>query len=115
MGIKAIYPRQNASRLECCHKVYPYLLRDLVIDHPNQAWSIGITHIPIRTDWLYLAAIMDWYSRYVMYYTYRTFAAISKAVSDACTAFSYHFAQQNPILTKTSKMRHIQSRQDLPE
>lgn len=68
MVIKAIYPRQNTSRPDCSNKVYPYLLRDLVIDHPNQVWSIDITYIPIRIDWLYLLAIIDWFSRYVMHW-----------------------------------------------
>ncbi|MBO5567128.1 MAG: IS3 family transposase [Succinivibrio sp.] len=66
MGIQAIYPRQNTSKAEPGHKVYPYLLKDLEIDHPNSVWSIDITYIPVKTDWLYLVAIIDWYSRYVL-------------------------------------------------
>ncbi|OUS34531.1 hypothetical protein A9Q94_15635 [Rhodobacterales bacterium 56_14_T64] len=45
------------------HKIYPYLLRDLTIDRPNQVWCVGITYIPMRRGFLYLVAIMDWYSR----------------------------------------------------
>ncbi len=66
MGIQAIYPRQNTSKPEPGNIVYPYLLKDLNIDHPNQVWSIDITYIPIKTDWLYLVAIIDWFSRYVI-------------------------------------------------
>lgn len=68
MGIQAIYPRQNTSKPNLSNKVYPYLLKDLKIDHPDQVWSIDITYIPIRTDWLYLVAIIDWYSRYVIHW-----------------------------------------------
>ncbi len=66
MGIQAIYPRQNTSKPDPENKVYPYLLKGLVIDHPDQVWSIDITYIPVKTDWLYLVAIIDWYSRYVL-------------------------------------------------
>lgn len=66
MGIQAIYPRQNTSRPAPGHKIFPYLLKGLKIDHPDHVWSIDITYIPVRTDWLYLVAIIDWYSRYVL-------------------------------------------------
>ena len=66
MGIQAIYPRQNTSKPEPANKIYPYLLKGLKIDHPDHVWSIDITYIPIKNDWLYLVAIIDWYSRYVL-------------------------------------------------
>ena len=66
MGIQAIYPRQDTSRPNSENPVYPYLLKGLEITHPNQVWSIDITYIPIRSSWLYLAAIIDWHSRYVV-------------------------------------------------
>ena len=66
MGIQAIYPRQNTSKPEPGNPIYPYLLKGLEIDHPNHVWSIDITYIPIKTDWLYLVAIIDWFSRYVL-------------------------------------------------
>lgn len=68
MGIQAIYPRQNTSKANTENKVYPYLLRGLNIDHPDHVWSIDITYIPIKTDWLYLVAIIDWFSRYVLHW-----------------------------------------------
>ena len=68
MGIQAIYPRQNTSRPAPGNKIYPYLLKGLQIDHPDHVWSIDITYIPIRTGWLYLVAIIDWYSRYVLHW-----------------------------------------------
>ena len=66
MGIRAVYPRPNTSKPNPENKVYPYLLSGLVITRPNQVWSIDITYIPIRQSWLYLVAILDWYSRYVV-------------------------------------------------
>lgn len=66
MGIQAIYPRQNTSKANPANKVYPYLLKGLIIEYPDQVWSIDITYIPIKTDWLYLVAIIDWFSRYVL-------------------------------------------------
>ena len=66
MGIQAVYPRQNTSRQNKANPVYPYLLKGLIIDRPNQVWSIDITYIPIKKSWLYLAAIIDLYSRYVI-------------------------------------------------
>lgn len=68
MGIQAIYPRQNTSKPEPANKVYPYLLKGLKIDHPDHVWSIDITYIPVKTDWLYLVAIIDWYSRFVLHW-----------------------------------------------
>lgn len=66
MGIEAIYPRQNTSKPNPENKVYPYLLKGLDITHPDHVWSIDITYIPIRKSWLYLVAIIDWFSRYVV-------------------------------------------------
>ena len=66
MGIQAIYPRPNTSKPNPENQVYPYLLKNLVIAHPDHVWSIDITYIPVRTCWLYLVAIIDWFSRYVL-------------------------------------------------
>ncbi len=66
MGIQAIYPRQNTSKPNPANKIYPYLLTGLNIASANQVWSIDITYVPIRRSWLYLTAILDWYSRYVV-------------------------------------------------
>lgn len=66
MGIQAIYPRQNTSKPAPEQTVYPYLLNNLTINHPNHVWSIDITYVPIRSSWLYLVAVIDWFSRYVL-------------------------------------------------
>ena len=65
MGLEALYPRRNLSKACPEHKKYPYLLRDLVIDHPDQVWAADITYIRMRHGFIYLVAIMDWFSRYV--------------------------------------------------
>lgn len=66
MGIQAVYPRPDASRPDPANKAYPYLLAGLEIKRPDHVWSIDITYIPIRKSWLYLVAIIDWHSRYVV-------------------------------------------------
>ena len=66
MGLQAIYPKRRTSVPAKGHKVYPYLLRNLAITRPNQVWSTDITYIPMLRGFMYLVAIMDWYSRYVV-------------------------------------------------
>lgn len=66
MDIYPIYPKINLSKRMQQAKVCPYLLRNAVIDKPNQAWSIDITYIPIRRGYLYLTAVIDWYSRCIV-------------------------------------------------
>jgi putative transposase len=66
MGIEAIYPRCKLSAKNPDHHVYPYLLRGLVIDRPDQVWSSDITYVRMRSGFAYLMAILDWYSRYVV-------------------------------------------------
>ena len=66
MGITAIYQRPNTSKPSRGHKIYPYLLRGMTIDRVNQVWATDITYIPMPHGFMYLVAIMDWYSRYVL-------------------------------------------------
>ena len=66
MGIEAIYQKPKLSQGNKEHKKYPYLLRNLIINKPNQAWCTDITYIPMGMGHLYLIAVMDWYSRYVL-------------------------------------------------
>ena len=66
MGIEAIYPKRNLSKPSPGHKIYPYLLRGRKISRVNEAWGADITYIRMRHGWLYLVAIMDWMSRYVL-------------------------------------------------
>ena len=66
MGLEAIYPKPNLSARGTGHKVYPYLLRNVAIERVNQVWSTDITYIPLPNGFLYLTAVIDWYSRYVL-------------------------------------------------
>lgn len=66
MGLAAIYQKPNLSKPNLSHKVYPYLLRGVKIERVNQVWSTDITYIPMRNGFLYLTAVIDWYSRYVL-------------------------------------------------
>ena len=66
MGIEAIYPKPNLSKPHPGHKIYPYLLRNKRIEEINQVWGIDITYIKMKHGWVYLVAIMDWVSRYVL-------------------------------------------------
>jgi len=66
MGIEALYRKPNTSRKHPGHTIYPYLLRALKIDRPNQVWAMDITYIPMARGFVYLAAVIDWYSRRVL-------------------------------------------------
>jgi putative transposase len=66
MGLEAIYPKPKLSKANPEHKKYPYLLKNLLIDHPDQVWCADLTYIRMLQGFVYLVAIMDWYSRYVL-------------------------------------------------
>lgn len=65
-GIEALYRKPNTSKRHPANPVYPYLLRDLSIDRPNQVWAADITYIPMRRGFVYLFAVLDWHSRKVL-------------------------------------------------
>ena len=66
MRIAAIYPRRRTTWPAAGHKIYPYLLRNVAVLRPDQVWSTDITYVPLRHGFLYLVAVMDWYSRHVL-------------------------------------------------
>jgi putative transposase len=66
MGLEAIYPKPRTSRPHPAHKIYPYLLRNVTIERPNQVWATDITYVPMSRGHMYLVAIMDWQSRKVL-------------------------------------------------
>lgn len=66
MGLKPIYPGPNTSKSNSEHTKYPYLLKDLKITHPNHVWGTDITYIRLHSGFVYLSAMLDWYSRYVV-------------------------------------------------
>ena len=66
MGVEAIYRRPNTSKPAPGHRIYPYLLRSLAVTRPNQVWAMDITYIPMARGFVYLAAVVDWYTRRVL-------------------------------------------------
>ena len=66
MGLEALYRRPNTSKPADGHKIYPYLLRGLAVERPNQVWAMDITYIPMARGFVYLAAVVDWFSRRVL-------------------------------------------------
>jgi putative transposase len=66
MGLEAIYPKRRTTWPAAGHKIYPYLLRNVEIVRPDQVWSTDITYVPMRHGFLYLVAVMDWFSRHVL-------------------------------------------------
>ena len=66
MGLEAIYPKPRLSKPAAGHRIYPYRLRNVVITRPDQVWSSDITYIRLRAGFIYLVAVMDWFSRYVL-------------------------------------------------
>lgn len=66
MGIRSVLPQPGSSQRAPAHKLYPYLLRDVKIERVNQVWSSDITYIPVRGGWVYLVAVIDWYSRLIL-------------------------------------------------
>jgi putative transposase len=66
MGIEAIYPKRLTTWPGAGHKIYPYLLRNVEVTRPDQVWAGDITYVPLRHGFLYMVAVMDWYSRYVL-------------------------------------------------
>ena len=66
MGVEALYRRPNTSKPHPGHRIYPYLLRGLAIERANRVWAMDITYVPMARGFVYLAAVMDWYSRKVL-------------------------------------------------
>lgn len=66
MGIEALYRKPNTSRRHAVHPIYPYLHRNVAIERPNHVWAMDITYVPMARGYVYLAAVMDWFSRHVL-------------------------------------------------
>ena len=81
LGVEAIYPKPATSTPTPGHRIYPYLLRGVPITHVDQVWSTDITYIRMERGWIYLVAILDWYSRYVL-----TWEVSNTLDSDFCVA-----------------------------
>jgi len=90
MALEAIYPRPRTTKAAPEHKIYPYLLRGVSIDRVNQVWSADITYIPLLRGFVYLVAILDWYSRYVLSW------ALSMSLQDDFCVAALDEALKNP-------------------
>lgn len=107
MGISAIYPGPNLSKRQKVAYIYPYLLRNVTPRYPNHVWGIDITYIRLQKGWMYLVAILDWYSRYV----------VSWQLSDTLempfvlTAVDQALAQATPVIFNSDQGSHFTSPQ----
>jgi putative transposase len=99
LGLETIYPKPHTSRPAPGHRLYPYLLRGVPITHNDQVWSSDITYIRLQQGWVYLVAILDWYSRYVVAWE------VSNSLDSAfcLTALERALAQTRPMIFNTDQ------------
>ena len=107
MGLEAIYPGPKTSQRNPEHQVYPYLLRNLTINRPDQVWGIDITYIPLRQGWMYLVAVLDWYSRYVVSWE----LSDSLEIGFVLRAVSVALAEAQPEILNSDQGSHFTSPQ----
>lgn len=107
MGLRAIYPGPNLSRRAQQHAVYPYLLRGLKIDQPNQVWGVDITYIRLRSGWMYLFAVLDWFSRFVVAWT----LDLTLEMGFVLEAMRSALATATPIICNSDQGSHFTSPQ----
>ena len=98
MGIEAIYRRPNTSKPEPGHKIFPYLLRKLPVTRPNQVCAMDLTYIPMARGFVYLAAVIDWFSRKVL--SWRISITMDEAFDRQHAGFQY-------LLNRVSDVRRI--------
>jgi len=99
MGLEPIYQRPRTTIPHPGHRIYPYLLRDMVIERPNQVWCADITYIPMRRGFHYLIAIMDWSTRKVLSWRVSNTMDVEfciEALEEAMARFGSHVTQEGP-------------------
>jgi putative transposase len=94
LGLEAIYPKPRLSVPGASAPKYPYLLRGLTIERPNQVWAVDITYVPLAWGWLYLVALLDWYSRYVLAWRLSNTLETAFCVAALDEALAQHGAPQ---------------------
>ncbi len=109
MGIAGVSPGPNLSRRNSEHRVYPYLLRDVTSAYPNHVWGIDVTYIRLRAGWLYLVAVLDWYSRYVVSWE----LGQTLALPFVLTATERALGQATPVIWNSDQGSHFTSPQYL--
>jgi putative transposase len=107
MGLRAIYLGPNLSRRAQQHAVYPYLLRGLKIEQPNQVWGVDITYIRLRSGWMYLFAVLDWYSRFVVSWT----LDLTLEIGFVLEAMRSALATATPVICNSDQGSHFTSPQ----
>jgi putative transposase len=107
MGLEAICPGPNLSKRSTQHRVFPYLLRHLVLTGPNHAWGTDITYIRLQAGWLYLVAVLDWYSRYVLSWELEQ----SLEMPFVLRAMEHAFTQAKPQICNSDQGSHFTSPQ----
>lgn len=105
MGLRAIYPGPNLSKRKHAEAVYPYLLRGLDITRPNQVWGVDITYIRLPKGWMYLFAVLDWYSRFVVSFALDTTLDIGFVQS----AMQHALATATPVICNSDQGSHFTS------
>jgi putative transposase len=105
MGLMAVYPGPNLSKRDLQHRTYPYLLRGLQIMYPDQVWSVDITYIRMKHGWMYLYAVMDWYSRYIIDWQLDQSLEIGFVLETMKRAF----ARQKPAIVNSDQGSHFTS------
>jgi putative transposase len=109
MGISGIAPGPNTSKAAPEHKIYPYLLRHVSAEYPNHIWGIDITYIRLRGGWMYLVAILDWFSRFVI--TWELDQTLE--LPFVLTAVDRALEQANPTIWNSDQGSHFTSPQYL--
>lgn len=107
MGIAGISPGPNLSRRNLQHKIYPYLLRNVTSAYPNHIWGIDITYIRLKGGWMYLVAVLDWYSRYVVSWELEQ----SLEIAFVLEAVERALAQATPLIFNSDQGSHFTSSQ----
>jgi putative transposase len=107
MGIRGIAPGPNLSKRNQAHAIYPYLLRNVRASFPNHIWGIDITYIRLHKGWMYLVAVLDWYSRYVINWQLDD----SLSIDFVLTAVDQALAQQRPQIWNSDQGSHFTSPQ----
>ena len=107
MGIHGIAPGPNLSKRNQAHAIYPYLLRNVRASFPNHIWGIDITYIRLHQGWMYLVAILDWYSRYVVAWQLDD----SLTLDFVLTAVDHALAQHRPQIWNSDQGSHFTSAQ----
>jgi putative transposase len=109
MGLAAIHPGPNLSQLTPGHRIYPYLLRHITASYPNHVWGIDITYIKMHGGWMYLVAILDWFSRYVVSWALDQTLELPFVLA----AVEQALAQAKPLICNSDQGSHFTSPQYL--